>query len=79
MQKLPSGKKKILFEPAHDIANKMTCVPSGESDQSGHLPSESDQCLQSGHLPSLIRVFAVHMKKSWLSLERTEKTLISLG
>ena len=30
----------------------MTCAPSEDSDQPGHLPS-------------LIRVFAVHMKKAW--------------
>ena len=35
-----------------DKTNKMTCVPSKDSDQPGHPPS-------------LIRVFAVSMKKSW--------------
>ena len=35
------------FEPLHDKTNKMTCVPSKDSDQPGHPPS-------------LIRVFAVH-------------------
>ena len=32
---------------------KMTCVPSEDSDQPGHPPS-------------LIRVFAVRMKKAWV-------------
>ena len=39
--------RKKHFEPAHDKTNKMTFVPSEDSDQPGHLPS-------------LIRVFAVH-------------------
>ena len=38
---------KKHFEPPHDKTNKMTFVPSEDSDQPGHLPS-------------LIRVFAVH-------------------
>ena len=38
-------------EPPHDKTNKMACAPSKDSDQSGHPPS-------------LIRVFAVHMKKT---------------
>ena len=38
-------------EPLHDKTNKMACAPSEDSDQPGHLPS-------------LIRVFAVHMKKA---------------
>ena len=37
----------ILYEPQQDKTNKMTCVPSKDSDQPGHPPS-------------LIRVFAVH-------------------
>ena len=36
----------MSFEPVHEKNNKKTCVPSGDSDQHGHLPS-------------LIRVFAV--------------------
>ena len=28
-----------LFEPTHDKTNKMTCAPSEDSDQPGHLPS----------------------------------------
>ena len=40
-----------IFEPHHDRTNKMTCAPSEDSDQPGHLPS-------------LIRVFTVHMKKA---------------
>ena len=38
--------KVILYEPAHDKTNKMTCAPSEDSDQPGHPPS-------------LIRVFAM--------------------
>ena len=37
----------------HDKTNKMDCVPSEDSDQPGHPPS-------------LIRVFAVPMKKPWV-------------
>ena len=43
----------IPFEPPHDKTNKMACAPSEDSDQPGHPPS-------------LIRVFAVHMKKAWV-------------
>ena len=39
-----------FIEPPHDKTNKMTCAPSEDSDQPGHSPS-------------LIRVFAVRMKK----------------
>ena len=42
-----------LFESPHDKANKMSCVPSEDSDQPGHSPS-------------LIRVFAVRINKAWL-------------
>ena len=38
--------------PQHDKTNKMTYAPSEDSDQPGHPPS-------------LIRVFAVRMKKHW--------------
>ena len=41
------------YEPPHDKTNKMTCTPSEDSDQPGHPPS-------------LIRVFAVRMKKAWV-------------
>ena len=41
------------FEPLHDKTNKMTCASSKDSDQPGHPPS-------------LIRVFAVRMKKGWI-------------
>ena len=41
------------FELPHDKTNKMTCEPSEDSDQPGHPPS-------------LIRVFAVRMKKHWV-------------
>ena len=40
-------------ELPHDKTNKMTCAPSEDSDQPGHSPS-------------LIRVFAVRMKKAWV-------------
>ena len=75
-----SGELKILFliiEPHHDKTNKMACAPSEDSDQPGHPPS-------------LIRVFAVRMKKAWvisypLSAQRklwsdwADETLIRLG
>ena len=41
------------FEPPHDKTNKVACAPSEDSDQPGHPPS-------------LIRVFAVRMKKAWV-------------
>ena len=40
-----------INESPHDKTNKMACAPSEDSDQLGHPPS-------------LIRVFAVHMKKA---------------
>ena len=43
---------ELPYEPPHDKTNKMTCAPSADSDQPGHPPS-------------LIRVFAVRMKKAW--------------
>ena len=43
----------LSFELPHDKTNKMICAPSEDSDQPGHLPS-------------LIRVFAVCMKKAWV-------------
>ena len=45
----------IIFtnEPPHDKTNKMVCAPSEDSDQPGHPPS-------------LIRVFAVRIKKAWV-------------
>ena len=46
-------KIKIINEPPHDKTNKMACAPSEDSDQPGHQPS-------------LIRVFAVRMKKAWV-------------
>ena len=42
--------RKKHFEPPHDKTNKITFVPSEDSDQPGHPPS-------------LIRVFAVHSVK----------------
>ena len=41
------------YEPSQDKTNKMICAPSEYSDQPGHPPS-------------LIRVFAVRMKKHWV-------------
>ena len=41
------------YEPQHDKTNKITCVPSQDSDQPVHPPS-------------LIRVFPVCIKKSWV-------------
>ena len=43
---------KMSYEPLHDKTNKMAYAPSEDSDQPGHPPS-------------LIRVFAVRMKKGW--------------
>ena len=43
----------IINELPHDKTNKMACAPSKHSDQPGHPPS-------------LIRVFAVRMKKAWV-------------
>ena len=62
------GNTLRINEPPHDKTNKMACAPSEDSDQPGHPPS-------------LIRVFAVRMKKSWvLSYPlSTAKTLIRLG
>ena len=42
-----------IYEPHRDKTNKMACAPSEDSDQPGHPPS-------------LIRVFAVRMKKAWV-------------
>ena len=51
----------ILFEPEHKKTNKMTCVPSKDLDQPGHLPS-------------LIRVFIVHLKLGpWATLKALHK------
>ena len=44
--------KSKTFEPRHDKTNS-DCAPSEDSDQSGHSPS-------------LIRVFAIRMKKAWV-------------
>ena len=58
----------FIFEPPHDKTNKMACAPSKDSDQPGHPPS-------------LIRVFAVCMKKAWV-LSYTlsaQRRLIRLG
>ena len=56
------------IKPPHDKTNKMACAPSKDSDQPGHTPS-------------LIRVFAVRMKKAWvLSYPlRAQQRLFRLG
>ena len=58
----------IWDEPVHDKTNNMACVPSKDSDQPGYPPS-------------LIRVFAVRMKKAWvLSYPlSTQRRLIRMG
>ena len=43
----------LTNEPPRDKTDKMTCAPSEDSDQPGHLPS-------------LMRVFAVCMKEPWV-------------
>ena len=43
--------QNTTYEPPRDTTNKMACAPSEDSDQPGHPPS-------------LIRVFAVRMKKA---------------
>ena len=53
------------FELRHDKTNSMACAPSEDPDQPGHPPS-------------LIRVFAVRMKKAWV-LSFSLRTLIRLG
>ena len=42
---------RFVYEPEHDKTNNMTCAPSENSDLLGHPPS-------------LLRVFAVRMKKA---------------
>ena len=44
---------KILEQIHKEYSGPMACAPSEDSDQPGHPPS-------------LIRVFAVHMKKAWV-------------
>ena len=68
--RLDSTRRDRIFEPQHDKTNKMTYT---------NAPSEDAD--QPGHPPSLIRAFAVRMKKHWvlsywLSVQRR---LISLG
>ena len=46
---------------ANDKTNKMACAPSEDSDQPEHPPS-------------LIRVFAVRMKKPWVLSEDSDQT-----
>ena len=49
----PRPQLPTTTEPAHDKTYKMACAPSEDSDQPGHPPS-------------LIRVFAIRMKKAWV-------------
>ena len=50
------------IEPPHDKTNKVACAPSEDSDQTGRPPS-------------LIRIFAVRLKKHWgLSYPMSEYT-----
>ena len=60
--------QRYVHEPPHDKINKLTYVPSKDSDQPGHL------C-------SLIRIFAVCMKKARVLsyLLCAERRLIRLG
>ena len=46
-------RRQRLYEPRHDKTNKVACASRKDSDQLGHAPS-------------LIRVFAVRMKKAWI-------------
>ena len=57
-----------IKEPPRDKTNKMACAPSEESDQPGHPPS-------------LIRVFAVRIKKAWVLIYplSQQRRLIRLG
>ena len=48
-----SNSGQTIIEPPHDKTNQMACAPSEDS-------------AQPGHSPSLIRVFAVRMKKAWV-------------
>ena len=55
IQMFTDGQAAIIasFEPPSDKTNKMACAPSEDSDQPGHPLS-------------LIRVFAVRMRKAWV-------------
>ena len=62
-QILNRSRKCYINEPPHNKTNKKACVPSKDYDQPGHPPS-------------LIRVFTVCLKKTWvlsypLSAQRT--------
>ena len=67
---LPFADRSLLniVESPHDKTIKMACAPSENSDQPQHLPS-------------LIRFFAVHMKKPWaLSYSLSaQRRLVRLG
>ena len=71
----PWALSSVPYEPPHDKTNRMACAPSEDS-------------VQPRHPPSLIRVFAVRIKKDWvlsypLSAQRrlwsVWASLISLG
>ena len=49
----PFIKLAWTYDPQHGKTNEITCAPSEDLDEPGHPPS-------------LIRVFAVRMKKSWV-------------
>ena len=49
----PINSGLVVNEPPHDKTNKLAWAPSEDSDEPGHPPS-------------LIRVFAVLMKKAWV-------------
>ena len=51
------------YEPLHDKTNKMSMRPAKA--QITWVSAQSDQSLRCA-LPSLIRVFAIRMKKPWV-------------
>ena len=59
---------RFQYEPQHDKTNKVTCAPREDS-------------YQPGQPPSLIRVFAVRIKKAWVLsyLLSAQRRLITLG
>ena len=75
------GCQKSALSGAMDLLYlSQQCWPSARQNlQSGTVPSEDSD--QLGHPPSLIRVFAVCMKKAWVlsNLLSTQQRLIRLG
>ena len=51
----------VKYKAPHDKTNKIACAPREDSDRAPREDSD-----QPGHLPSLIRVYAVCMKKAWV-------------